>query len=46
MKFRVPIQGTGTEYPVVVLEGLCNEDLAKGVHYSAEWINQLKAILG
>jgi hypothetical protein len=46
VKFRVPIQGTGAEYPVVVSEGLCNEDLAKGVHYSAEWINQLKAILG
>lgn len=36
MKFRVPIQGTGAEYLVVVFEGLCNEDLAKEVHYSAE----------
>ena len=46
MKFRVPIQGTGAEYLVVVFEGLCNEDLAKKVHYSAERLNQLKAILG
>ena len=46
MKFRVPIRGTGAENPVVVLESLCNEGLAKGVHYPAERINQLKAILG
>ena len=46
MKFRVPIRDTGAENPVVVLESLCNEGLAKGVHYPAERINQLKAILG
>ncbi len=46
MKFRVPIRGTGAENPVVVLDSLCNEGLAKGVHYSAERINQLKVILG
>jgi hypothetical protein len=46
VKFRVPIRGTGAENPVVVLDSLCNGGLAKGVHYSAERINQLKAILG
>ena len=46
MKFRVPIRGTGAENPVVVFDSLCNEGLAKGVHYSAERFNQLKGILG
>jgi len=36
VKFRVPIQSTGTEYLVVVIESLCKEDLAKEIHYSAE----------
>ena len=46
VKIRVPIRGTGAENPVVVIDSLCNEGLAKGVHYPAERINQLKAILG
>jgi group II intron reverse transcriptase/maturase len=36
------MQCTGAEYLVVVFESLCKEGLAKEIHYSAEWINQLK----